>query len=263
MSDTMDIPRIIERLRDEEEYFGDFGQQFISNSDIKTLLEKPDMYGARWDNNIDFLKGRYLHHRVLQPELFEEEGKFPMVIVDCNTRNNTEYKNAVAENSLEGIEKPIYLLKKEADEMNFLADKVLANDEFREALTGNRQENEVEEPMVKELFGYWFKGKADRLNRSLGITADFKTTRSLSSFTSNFRTYGYHGQAYIYGELFNMPVWFYVIDKETGRLGKFQVSDETLQAGEEYVKAGLVRLEYYYGEKPLGDLSQYYDFGIV
>ncbi len=255
--------RIIERLRDDEEYFGEFGQQYLSNSDMKTLLEKPDLYGARWDSNVDFLKGRYLHHRVLQPELFEVEGEYPMVIVDCNTRNNKEYKDIVAENTLEGIEKPLYLLKKEADEMNFLADKVLANADFREALTGNRQPNEVEEPEIMELFGYWFKGKADRINKHMGIVPDFKTTRSLSAFTSNFKKYGYHGQAYIYDELFGMPVEFFVIDKETGRLGRFQVSEETLLEGKAFVMAGLERLEYYYGVNALGDISQYYETGLI
>lgn len=259
----MDIARTIERLRDDEEYFGEFGQQFLSNSDMKTLLEKPDQYGARWDNNVDFLKGRYLHHRVLQPELFEVEGEFPMTIVDCNTRNNTEYKEIVAANTLEGIEKPLYLLRKEADEMNYLADKVLANNDFREALCGNRLENEVEEPNVFELFGYWFKTKADRINKHMGIIPDFKTTRKISSFVSNFKKYGYHGQAYLYGMSYGLPVEFFVIDKETGRLGHFKVSEETLMEGKAYVLAGLERLEYYYGDKPLGDIAQYYDTGIV
>lgn len=259
----MDIARAIERLRDDDEYFGEFGQQFLSNSDIKTLLEKPDQYGARWDKNVDFLKGRYLHHKILQPELFEEGNEPPMVIVDCNTRNNKEYKEIVEANSLEGIEKPLYLLKKEADEMNYLADKVLANDDFREALVGHKEPNQVEEPNVFELFGYWFKTKADRINTHLGIVPDFKTTRSLSGFASNFKKYGYHGQAYLYDMSYGMPVEFFVIDKETGRLGRFQVSEETLMEGKAYVLAGLERLEYYYGEKPLGDISQYYDTGLI
>jgi len=253
--------RIIERLRDEEEYFGDFGKQFVSNSDIKTLIDKPDLYGARWDTNVDFLKGRYLHHKVLQPELLDSN--FPMIIVDCNTRNNTEYRTIVEENTLAGIEKPLFLLKKEADEMNFLADKVLANADFREALVDNKQPNEIEEPEIKEMFGYMFKGKADRINRHMGIIPDFKTTRSLSSFTSNFREYGYHGQAYIYGELWGMPVEFFVIDKETSRLGRFMVSDQTLQEGKDFVLKGLERLEYYYGENPKANINDFYETGII
>lgn len=255
--------RIIERLRNDDEYFGEFGQTFISNSDIKTLIDKPDMYGARWDQNIDFLKGRYLHHKVLQPELFESGATPPMIIVDCNTRNNTEYKEAVAENTLEGIEKPIFLLKKEVVEMDFLADKVLANHDFREALTGHRGPNEVEEPEIGEIMGYWFKGKADRINRHMGIIPDFKTTRSLGGFAANFKTYGYHGQAYLYRELFELPVEFFVIDKETGRLGRFQVSENTYDDGREFVMAGLQRLEHYYGKDPLGDINQYYDSAII
>ena len=32
---------IIEKLRIDEHYYGDFGKQYLSNSDIKTLLTNP------------------------------------------------------------------------------------------------------------------------------------------------------------------------------------------------------------------------------
>ena len=34
----MDRLEAIEKLRDDSNYYGEFGKQFISNSDIKTLL---------------------------------------------------------------------------------------------------------------------------------------------------------------------------------------------------------------------------------
>jgi hypothetical protein len=33
--------KIIEMLREDEHYYGDFGKQYLSNSDIKTLLKNP------------------------------------------------------------------------------------------------------------------------------------------------------------------------------------------------------------------------------
>lgn len=260
---TSQKKKIIERLRNDDEYFGELGSQYLSNSDMKILIEKPDLYGTKWSTNVDFLKGKYLHHKILQPELFEVESNYPMTIVDCNTRNHKEYKDIVYENTLEGIEKPLYLLKKEVEEMNLLAKKVLSNSDFRAYLTENQKPNEIEEPEIMNLFGYWFKGKADRINEHMGIVADFKTTRSLSSFTTNFRKYGYHGQAFIYKELFGMPVEFFVIDKETGRLGRFQVSEETLSEGRDYVLAGIENLEYYYGDNKEGNIDQYYDTGLI
>lgn len=35
---------IIEKLRDDNEYYGDFGKQFLSNSDIKVLKENPESF---------------------------------------------------------------------------------------------------------------------------------------------------------------------------------------------------------------------------
>ena len=32
---------VIEKLRDDEHYYGDFGKKYLSNSDIKTLLTNP------------------------------------------------------------------------------------------------------------------------------------------------------------------------------------------------------------------------------
>ena len=32
---------IIEKLREDEHYYGEFGKQYLSNSDIKTLLTNP------------------------------------------------------------------------------------------------------------------------------------------------------------------------------------------------------------------------------
>lgn len=253
---------IIEKLRNDKDYFGEFGKKFISNSDIKSLLNSPDQFQKPLDDSVDFLKGRYLHYKVLQPELFKD-GKSPLLVIDCSTRNSSDYKKAVLENISEEGAVPIFLLQKEVQELNYLANCVTNNKFFKDCLQNNREKYEVEEPAIGEIMGYLFKGKADRINKKLGIIADFKTTKSLSSFTFNFKKYGYHTQAYIYQKLFGLPVRFFVVDKESGRLGLFDVDDVTLEQAEQDVQTALNKFEYYYGENAIGDINEFYEYGVL
>lgn len=254
--------QIIEKLRDDVHYFGDFGKMWFSNSEISKLIEKPDTFADPWEPSLDFEKGRYIHYKMLQPELFEG-GNEPMIIVDASTRNNKEYKEVVGEHQKEDEPRPLFLLRKEVGELDYLVSLMMRNDEFVEVLQKNRKPNEVEEPAIGEIMGYKFKGKADRKNSHLGILADLKSTRSLESFRMNFKNYGYHSQAYIYQELFGMPVRFYVISKEDGRLGIFDVSDETLELGRQRVALGLEKYETYWGENPTQNVDQYVDYDVL
>jgi hypothetical protein len=45
---------ILDKLRNDEDYYGDFGQQFRSNSDISTLLTNPLALGTPQKPNINF-----------------------------------------------------------------------------------------------------------------------------------------------------------------------------------------------------------------
>lgn len=257
--DITDTPSIIELLRDDFHYYGEFGRRYLSNSDINVLIKSPDLYGKiQYDDNADYLKGKWLHLRVLEPQNLHK-----MIVVDATTRNTSAYKKVVEENSIEGFPKPMFLLRHEVDELEALARKVEVNNAFREGLQNHIQPFEVEEPMIGEIFGYNFKGKADRINRKLGFIADFKTTRSLSQFESGFRKYGYNTQGYIYEKLFGMPVRFYVIDKSNGRLGVYDMSEEQKEIAERDVIWGLEKLELYYGEKPQEDIQQYYHYKIL
>ena len=42
---------IIEQLRDDTKYYGKVGRQFMSNSDIKVLLDNPSMFGVPTPDN--------------------------------------------------------------------------------------------------------------------------------------------------------------------------------------------------------------------
>ena len=251
---------ILAKLREDKYYFGDFGRQFISNSDIHNLIKSPDKYGLPWDINADYLKGSYLHYRLLQPEIID-----PMIVVDASTRGTNIYKEMVLEHTVEGEPKPMFLLQKEVDELDMIVKKVEGNNYFMEMLQGDRDPSgrDVEEPAIGVIQGKLFKGKADRLNYNKGKTIDLKSTRSLDGFAEFFKKYGYHGQAYIYRELFGLDVSFFVIEKDTGRLGVFEVSDETYEEGRKHVEKGLQIYDMYFGEDKTETFEQYFAFDIV
>jgi len=59
---------IIEKLRIDEDYYGDFGKQYLSNSDISTLLKNPLGFKEPVSSNAHFLVGGYFHTAILEPE---------------------------------------------------------------------------------------------------------------------------------------------------------------------------------------------------
>ena len=78
---------ILERLRSDEDYYGDFGRQFRSNSDISTLLTNPLALGTPQKPNINFLVGGYFHTAILEPEKLKKYR-----IVESTTRNTKAYR---------------------------------------------------------------------------------------------------------------------------------------------------------------------------
>ena len=60
--------KIIEKLKIDEHYYGDFGKQYLSNSDIKTLLSNPLALKEPSKTNAHFLVGGYFHTAILEPD---------------------------------------------------------------------------------------------------------------------------------------------------------------------------------------------------
>jgi len=63
---------IITKLRDDQEYYGGMGKQYLSNSDIGTLLKNPEEFGVSRPDNKNFAEGRYFHQLILEPEKAKE-----------------------------------------------------------------------------------------------------------------------------------------------------------------------------------------------
>ena len=63
----MDNKEIIKKLRSDEDYYGDFGKQYISNSDIKVLRDDPASFRLPVVSNENLEKGRLFHQLLLEP----------------------------------------------------------------------------------------------------------------------------------------------------------------------------------------------------
>ena len=83
----MNKTEIIDRLRNDEDYYGKFGKQYLSNSDINALLNNPLAFGQEMDKTAAFLVGGYFHTAILEPDKLKKYR-----IIEASTRNTKAYK---------------------------------------------------------------------------------------------------------------------------------------------------------------------------
>ena len=217
---------IIEKLRDDSYYYGEFGRQFLSNSNIGTLIENPfDLY-KETEITPPLVLGRYFHTSILEPEKLDS-----FVIVDASTRNTKIYKDAA-----EGSSEPL-LLRSEVENLEKMKEALLINDTCRNLI--RPIDYKYEEPNVKMLFDTWFKGKADILNYDDNFIVDIKTTSNILNFRSSAYKYNYDSQAWIYRQLFGMDMLYIAIDKQTHLIGIFECSEDFYTSGMKKVELAL------------------------
>lgn len=217
----MNIDKAIEKLRDDEHYYGDFGKKFLSNSDIKTLLDNPLEYGKPSERIPAFLVGGYFHTAILEPDKLKN-----FKIIEATTRNTKKYK--------ELSEGEMCLLQHEADKTEELVDTVLANDYARALI--RPVDFEYEKPAITEICGKLWKGKADIINHDDQLVVDLKTTADLERFRYSAKKYNYDSQAYIYRKLFGYDMIFIAICKKTKKIGIFDCSDQFYESGRDKVE---------------------------
>jgi len=235
---------ILDRLRNDEDYYGAFGKQYLSNSDIGALLKNPKEFGQDSEDNVNYAKGRYFHQLILEPEKAKDT-KF----VDVSTRTTKAYKEFISENNIS-----FAMLEKEGEEIRGCVDNMIQNLSFFE---GIRQEgNLYEVPAIKEIHGMWWKGKADIVCDDKLI--DLKTTSNIFDFKWSARKYNYDSQCFIYQELFGKPLVFYVVDKTNGMLGIYRPTQEFIKRGEEKVIAAIEVYKKFFGDNPTELIEYYY-----
>lgn len=214
---------IIEKLREDEHYYGTFGSQFLSNSNIKTLMENPLQLGAPQPPNPNFAIGGYFHTAILEPGKL---GNFK--IVDASTRSTKKYK--------EEANGEMCLLAHEVVNLDIMIETMLDNNVCRDLIKGKNVEYEV--PAFTEIEGNMWKGKADIVNHDEKLIIDLKTTGDLDGFRWSAKKFNYDSQAYVYKRLFGYDMMFIAIDKKTHQIGIYDCSEEFYERGyQKLVKA--------------------------
>ena len=217
----MDREKELLKLKDDEHYYGKFGKQFLSNSDIGTLLNNPLSFGQSMKPIPAFLVGGYFHTAILEPHKLKS-----FKIIEATTRNSKVYK--------EISDGELCLLQHEVDKIEMLVDVMMSNEICSDLIRGDNVEYEV--PGIAEINGKLWKGKADIINHDERLIIDLKTTADISKFKYSATKYNYNSQAYIYQKLFGYEMIFIAIDKTTKQIGIYDCSPRFLSDGEEKVQ---------------------------
>jgi|TARA_R110000803_G_scaffold207979_1_gene276289 hypothetical protein len=216
----MNHKEIIDKLRDDENYYGEFGQQFLSNSNIKTLLSDPINLYVPTKKTTAMLIGGYFHTIILEPEKVKN-----FRVIESSSRNTKQYKE------ISGGE--LCLLQQEADKINLMTDKLLKNKFVETLITGT---NIIyEEPAMATIHEQKWKAKADIINYDENLVIDLKTTNDVDNFRFSAKKYNYDSQAFIYNKLFGFEMIFIVMDKNTHQIKICDCSPQFLERGEEKV----------------------------
>lgn len=240
----MDRVELLKSLENDQEYYTGIGRQFLSNSDIGTLLNNPGAYGKSRKDGKALAEGRLFHQLLLEPEKVID---FP--VCDTSTRTTKEYKSFIQEKGVE-----FCMLQKEVDDVIRWTEAIKQNYTFYEMIY--QADTQYEVPEVTELCGLSWKGKADIVTPDCII--DLKTTAEINKFKYSARSYNYDSQCYIYQQLFGKPLIFLAVDKETCQLGMFRPSTEFVEGGAKKVERASEIFKRYFGDNATESIINHY-----
>ena len=227
----MNHDEIIEKLKDDDHYYGNFGKEYLSNSDISVLLANPLSFKQSSKMTSAFLIGGYFHTAILEPDKLKK-----YKVIESTTRNTKKYK--------EISEGELCLLQHEVDMIEIMRDKLFENKICKDLI--EHKDNEYEKPGIIELEGNFWKGKGDIINHNEKLIVDLKTTNDVLKFKSSAYRYNYDSQAYIYKNIFGYDFLFIVIDKNTHQIGLFDCSEDFYASGKDKVKKATDVYELFY-----------------
>ena len=244
--------KILKKLRNDEDYYGNFGKQFLSNSDIYYLLKDPLKFQQQQEKSAAFLVGGYFHTCILEPGKLK---KFK--VIKSTTRNTKHYKE------MSGGE--LCLLQHEVDNIELMREKLMENNickdliqgEFRLGFPSSRNKPDYEVPMIKELEGMTWKGKADIINHDEKLVIDLKTTGDILKFRNSAHRFNYDSQAFIYSQLFGYEFLFIVIDKNSHQIGIYDCSPKFYESGKDKVSRAVEAYDLFYKNEDF-DPKQYF-----
>ena len=238
----MNKEKVLQKLCNDEHYYGEFGNKYLSNSHVGKLLKDPLRAFEPSKPSPAFLIGGYFHTCILEPNKIDK-----YKVVKSTTRNTKAYKDVA------GGE--LCLLQHEVDTIELMREKVMSNDICKDLIQGSQ--TEYEQPGITELFGNKWKGKADIVNHEEKLVIDLKTTADIEKFQWSASKYNYDSQAYIYSKLFGYEFLFIVIDKNTHQIGMFDCSPQFYERGEEKVSKASEAYDLFYKTKDF-DPKQYF-----
>ena len=238
--------KILKKLNNDEHYYGDFGKQFLSNSDIYYLLKDPLKFQQQQEKSAAFLVGGYFHTCILEPGKLK---KFK--VIKSTTRNTKHYKE------MSGGE--LCLLQHEVDNIELMKEKLMDNNICADLITGANgvEFNEYEVPMIKEIEGMTWKGKADIVNHDEKLIIDLKTTGDILKFKNSAYRFNYDSQAFIYSQLFGYEFLFIVIDKTSHQIGLYDCSPKFYESGKDKVSRAVEAYDLFFKTEDF-DPKQYF-----
>jgi hypothetical protein len=240
---------IIEKLKDDNEYYNGIGLEFISNSDIKLIIESPRTFDLIKRNpnlrvhTTPMVLGNFLHTAILEPHKVDDK----FIVVDASSRATKRYKEMANETTKN------CLLINEYNNMMACAERLTNHEDVKPFLVG-----EKEVPNVGTIFNHNFKCKADIWNPETNTIIDIKTTSDINNFNYSARKYYYNSQAYIYRKLFNAENFvFVVVDKSSQDIGIFETSEEFVEAGQEKVQQAINVYDRYFSKDSIESVQDY------
>ncbi len=226
-----DKSELIQRMCDDDFYYGFLGKNALSSSSIKDLLDgryfdKTEQRDGKTQEA--FKAGRLIHLAVLEPHRLKE-----LNVAECVSKSNGLYKSLVDE---AGSAEHVYT-RRMVDKAEKLASIAVQNN--KELFSNPGLEFEL--PEIGGVLGFTFRGKADMIIKDFdgcgkNVIIDLKTTSRLDYFKQSAVAFSYDIQLYLYCHLFDvLPEDFYWLglEKRTGRTELFRGSNALYDSGRE------------------------------
>lgn len=214
--------QILKMLESDKHYYGEFGKQFLSYSDTKSLLGDLRNFKKPTVTSVPLLAGSYFHISLLEPHKLKG-----IKVIECKSRQSKMYK--------EETNGEPHLIRPEVDHLDFLCKSVKENTQLDKVIY--KENTEFEAPAIGQIQGEWFKGKADILNHDRKMIIDLKTSADINQFNKLAYKWNYDAQAYVYTNLFpGYEFVFVAIDKKDGYLARFDASPRMIESGRQKVE---------------------------
>jgi hypothetical protein len=233
---------LIDRMVDDEFYYGYMAKNSLSSSAVKELLKSPRAYA----NSVNypqedcdaFMFGRLIHQGIL-----EADKEFDWNIIDAKDKRSKVWKDALKE------ELPNTILKRDYDKCKDVIKGYNKNTYTKDLLS----EYDTEVPSVVFIDDALFRVKADAIHFMRDSIIDLKTTGDISKFNKwTAMSYGYDCQAYIYCMAFGVDYTnyqFLAIDKITKVSGLYNISEDFFESGRRKVHKAIEVYKKYFVDR--------------